>query len=355
MMIPEAWEKHTMMDESRRAFYEYHAAMMEPWDGPAAIAFSDGRVIGATLDRNGLRPARYLVTDDDLVIMGSECGTLNIPEERIVKKWRLQPGRMFLADLEKGRIIDDKELKDSLAAQRPYREWIERITVKLDDLPPAAEALESATDYAQFADQLQGTIRAYRMQRMKGADEAVSSMLDGAQSLILWVSCSAFIAFVLIGPLGLTITRRVLVRLDRITQYMTRLAGHDVSADVPSRDDGDEVGDIARAVQVFKEDAVELLQRKAELEQVNLRLDVALNNMTHGLCMFDAGRKLIICNARYAAMYALPEHLWKPGTALEEILRFKEIQFAPELADAFAEMVRHLPPMDDTTLKSMAL
>ncbi len=134
MMIPEAWEGHTHMDPSRRAFYEYHAAMMEPWDGPAAIAFTDGRQIGATLDRNGLRPARYIVTDDDLVIMGSECGCLQIPEEKIVKKWRLQPGKMFLVDLEKGRIIDDKELKDTLAAAKPYREWIERIRIRLDDV-----------------------------------------------------------------------------------------------------------------------------------------------------------------------------------------------------------------------------
>ncbi|MGA0115123.1 MAG: glutamate synthase central domain-containing protein, partial [Burkholderiales bacterium] len=134
MMIPEAWEGHALMDPSRRAFYEYHAAMMEPWDGPAAIAFSDGRQIGATLDRNGLRPARYIVTDDDLVIMGSECGCLPIPEEKIVKKWRLQPGKMFLVDLEKGRIIDDRELKESLASAKPYAEWMERIRVKLDDV-----------------------------------------------------------------------------------------------------------------------------------------------------------------------------------------------------------------------------
>ncbi len=134
MMIPEAWEGHTLMDSSRRAFYEYHAAMMEPWDGPAAIAFTDGRQIGATLDRNGLRPARYIVTDDDLVIMGSECGCLPIPEEKIVKKWRLQPGKMFLVDLEKGRIIDDQELKESLATAKPYAEWMERIRVKLDDV-----------------------------------------------------------------------------------------------------------------------------------------------------------------------------------------------------------------------------
>ncbi len=136
MLIPEAWEKHTLMDPNRRAFYEYHAAMMEPWDGPAAVAFTDGRQIGATLDRNGLRPARYLVTDDNLVMMASETGVLPIPEERIVKKWRLQPGKMFLIDLEAGRIIDDKEIKDALANAKPYREWIERIRIKLDDLPP---------------------------------------------------------------------------------------------------------------------------------------------------------------------------------------------------------------------------
>jgi glutamate synthase (NADPH) large chain len=134
MMIPEAWEQHTLMDENRRAFYEYHAAMMEPWDGPAAIAFTDGRQIGATLDRNGLRPARYIVTDDDLVIMASEAGVLPVAESKIVKKWRLQPGKMFLIDMEAGRIIDDKELKDSLANSKPYREWISRIQIKLDEV-----------------------------------------------------------------------------------------------------------------------------------------------------------------------------------------------------------------------------
>ncbi|MGB3381355.1 MAG: glutamate synthase-related protein [Rhodanobacter sp.] len=147
MMIPEAWERHTLMDDNRRAFYEYHAAMMEPWDGPAAIAFTDGRQVGATLDRNGLRPARYLITDDDLVILASEAGVLAVPEPRIVKKWRLQPGRMLLIDMEAGRIIDDKEVKDQLANARPYKQWIEHIRIRLDDLPvghvepPAGEQL----------------------------------------------------------------------------------------------------------------------------------------------------------------------------------------------------------------------
>jgi len=146
MMIPEAWENHALMDPARRAFYEYHAAMMEPWDGPASIAFTDGRQIGATLDRNGLRPSRYIVTDDDLVIMASEAGVLPIPEEKIVKKWRLQPGKMFLVDLEKGRIVDDKELKESLASAKPYAEWIERIRVKLDDLPEPKEKREPSPE-----------------------------------------------------------------------------------------------------------------------------------------------------------------------------------------------------------------
>ena len=143
LMIPEAWEKHGTMDENRRAFYEYHAAMMEPWDGPAAVAFTDGRQIGATLDRNGLRPARYLVTDDDFVVMASESGVLPIPEKKIVKKWRLQPGKMFLIDMDKGRIVDDQEIKESLSAAKPYREWIDKIRIKLDAVPTAEEGREA--------------------------------------------------------------------------------------------------------------------------------------------------------------------------------------------------------------------
>ena len=134
MMIPEPWEQHTTMDERRKAFYEYHAAMLEPWDGPASIVFTDGRQIGATLDRNGLRPSRYCVTDDDLVIMASETGVLPVPENKIVRKWRLQPGKMFLIDLEQGRMIDDEELKASLANSKPYKQWIENLRIKLDDL-----------------------------------------------------------------------------------------------------------------------------------------------------------------------------------------------------------------------------
>ncbi|MFM2301033.1 MAG: glutamate synthase large subunit [Pseudomonadota bacterium] len=134
MLIPEAWAGNPLMDAKRRAFYEYHAALMEPWDGPAAVAFTDGRQIGATLDRNGLRPARFLVTDDDLVVMASESGVLPIKEENIVRKWRLQPGKMLLIDFDQGRIIEDEELKAQLAAEAPYENWLEHTQYKLKDL-----------------------------------------------------------------------------------------------------------------------------------------------------------------------------------------------------------------------------
>ena len=142
MLIPEAWAQDPLMDPERRAFYEYYAALMEPWDGPAALAFTDGRQIGATLDRNGLRPARYVVTDDDFVIMASESGVLPVPEEKIVKKWRLQPGKMLLIDLEEGRMIDDAEIKQKLAREHPYAEWLKQTQFKLEELPEAEEPAE---------------------------------------------------------------------------------------------------------------------------------------------------------------------------------------------------------------------
>ncbi len=135
LMIPEAWSGNKQMDEQRRAFYEHNAALMEPWDGPAAVAFTDGRQIGATLDRNGLRPTRYLVTEDDLVLGASEMGVLDIPEEKIIKKWRLQPGKMLLIDLEEGRIIDDAEIKQQLSKAKPYQEWLAKTQIQLEGLP----------------------------------------------------------------------------------------------------------------------------------------------------------------------------------------------------------------------------
>ena len=189
MLIPEAWEKHTLMDPHRRAFYEYHAAMMEPWDGPAAVAFSDGRQIGATLDRNGLRPARYLVTSDDMVVMASETGVLPIPEEKIIKKWRLQPGKMFLIDLEAGRIIDDKELKDTLANTKPYRAWIERIRIKLDDLPAPAKIGERSKvpllDRQQAFGYTQEDVKFILSPMAQQGEEAIGSMGNDSPLAVL--------------------------------------------------------------------------------------------------------------------------------------------------------------------------
>ncbi len=139
MMIPEPWSNHESMDDARRAFYQYHSSLMEPWDGPASIAFTDGKKIGAVLDRNGLRPSRYYVTKDDLVIMASEAGVLEVPPERIVRKGRLQPGRMFLVDTEEGRIVEDEEIKAKVAAERPYRLWLDEHLITLKDLPAAPE------------------------------------------------------------------------------------------------------------------------------------------------------------------------------------------------------------------------
>ena len=135
MMIPEAWENNEEMDADRRAFYRFHASIMEPWDGPASVTFTDGEVIGAVLDRNGLRPSRYWVTSDDLVVMASEVGVIDLPAEQIVTKGRLQPGRMFLIDTTQGRIIDDEEIKKSLAAEHPYAQWLADGMVNLSDLP----------------------------------------------------------------------------------------------------------------------------------------------------------------------------------------------------------------------------
>ncbi|MDX6806664.1 glutamate synthase large subunit [Terrihabitans rhizophilus] len=139
MLIPEAWAGHPHMEEDRRAFYEYHAALMEPWDGPAAMAFTDGRQIGATLDRNGLRPARYFVTSDDIVVMASEMGVIEEPEEKIITKWRLQPGKMLLIDLQEGRIVSDEEVKTQLSAEHPYKDWLARTQIQLEDLDTVSD------------------------------------------------------------------------------------------------------------------------------------------------------------------------------------------------------------------------
>jgi len=189
MMIPEPWEQHENMDERRRAFYEYHAAMMEPWDGPASIVFTDGRQIGATLDRNGLRPSRYCVTDDDLVVMASESGVLPIPEHKIVRKWRLQPGKMFMIDLEQGRMIDDEELKANVVNTKPYKQWIENLRIKLDsvDAPPAVPLASdvSLLDRQQAFGFTQEDIKFLLSPMAKNGEEGIGSMGNDSPLAVL--------------------------------------------------------------------------------------------------------------------------------------------------------------------------
>ena len=188
LMIPEAWAGNPLMDEDRRAFYEYHAALMEPWDGPAAMAFTDGRQIGATLDRNGLRPARFIVTDDDYIVMASEVGVLDIPERKIVTKWRLQPGKMLLVDTEQGRIIDDAELKRTLATAKPYRRWIERSRIALDELPDPAPPLPTDVpllDRQQAFGYTQEDLKVILAPMARSGEEAIGSMGNDAALPVL--------------------------------------------------------------------------------------------------------------------------------------------------------------------------
>ena len=180
MMIPEAWADNPLMDDKRRAFYEYHAALMEPWDGPAAVAFTDGRQIGATLDRNGLRPARYVVTKDDIAVLASEVGVLDFPPESVVKKWRLQPGKMFLIDLEQGRIIDDEELKASLAGAKPYQKWLDQSQIVLEDLPmevaPMAPDEHTLLDRQQAFGYTQEDVKFFLKPMGIGGQDPIGSM-----------------------------------------------------------------------------------------------------------------------------------------------------------------------------------
>ena len=192
MLIPEAWASNGLIDQERRDFYEFHAPLMEPWDGPAAVAFTDGRQIGATLDRNGLRPARYLITDDDIVLMASEMGVLTFPEEKIVKKWRLQPGKMFLIDLEAGRIIDDAELKHAIATEQPYAEWVDESRVFLSEIMPGLAAkdakpklAESLLDTQQAFGYTQEDLKFILEPMAQNGEEATGSMGNDAALPVL--------------------------------------------------------------------------------------------------------------------------------------------------------------------------
>ena len=184
MLIPEAWAGNPLMDEDRRAFYEYHAALMEPWDGPAAMVFTDGRLIGATLDRNGLRPSRYMTSADGHVLLASEMGCLQFAEENITHKWRLQPGKMLLIDLEQKRIISDEELKKQLAAAHPYKDWLKRTQVVLRDLPAAKTRRARSTvpllDRQQAFGYTQEDLKILMAPMAQTGQEAVGSMGNDA-------------------------------------------------------------------------------------------------------------------------------------------------------------------------------
>ncbi|CAG0896362.1 unnamed protein product [Darwinula stevensoni] len=188
MLIPEAWSNNALMDEERRAFYEYHAALMEPWDGPAAVAFTDGQMIGATLDRNGLRPARYLVTDDDIVMMASEMGVLTFPQEKIIKKWRLQPGKMLLIDTVQGRIIDDGVVKTQISTAKPYKQWIAQSRYHLSDLPKVESTLqltESLLDTQQAFGYTQEDLKFVLQPMIANGEEGAGSMGNDAALTVL--------------------------------------------------------------------------------------------------------------------------------------------------------------------------
>ncbi|HXF63660.1 MAG TPA: glutamate synthase large subunit [Caldilineaceae bacterium] len=189
MMIPEPWSNHESMSPEKRAFYEYHSTLMEPWDGPASIAFTDGTIVGAVLDRNGLRPSRYYVTKDGRVIMASEVGVLDIPPELVLEKRRLEPGRMFLVDTAQGRIISDEELKESMARQHPYRAWLAEHLVELDEIPPAPET--PGTDLATLTERQQAFGYTFEQLRLllapmaRDGVEAVGAMGNDAPHAVL--------------------------------------------------------------------------------------------------------------------------------------------------------------------------
>src|SRR3954462_733464 len=185
------------------------------------------------------------------------------------------------------------------------------------------KAVEEANEYAHIANGIESMIKSYRDLRLREAQEAIAVVSATTKSLAIWVLLSAFVAIILIGPIGLATMHRVLSRLGRITQAMTKLARHDTTTVIPSRDDRDEVGAMARAVEVFKDNAIQLIAREVELKQLNRRVDIALNNMTHGLCMFDAEQKLIVCNKTYVQMYDLTPALSKPGTLLQMIENYR--------------------------------
>jgi diguanylate cyclase (GGDEF)-like protein len=308
----------------------------------ALLAVTSLSIASIYFSRTTENATRHLYTDSFLGVLSStRLEILLAHHRRIVESMppevdrdRLQADRDELEQIKFKllALIEELASKQALVPSSPES----RIA---DSLPPLFEAaaqvafyanefaqdkaVEQANDYAYIANGIERLIKNYRELRLKEAQEAIAFVSATAASLAVWVLLSAFAAIVLIGPIGLATTHRVLSRLARITQAMTKLARHDTSTAIPSRDDRDEVGAMARAVEVFKNDAIQLIAREVELKQLNRRVDIALNNMTHGLCMFDAEQKLIVCNKTYVEMYALTPELSKPGTLLQAIENYR--------------------------------
>ena len=229
----------------------------------------------------------------------------------------------MIEDIASKKTLDPSSLESRIAESLPALfEAADQVAFYANEFAQD-KAVEQANDYAYIANGIERLIKDYRDVRLKEAQEAIAFVSATATSLAVWVLICAFAAMVLIGPIGLATMHRVLSRLGRITQAMTRLARHDTTTIIPSRDDHDEVGAMARAVEVFKDNAIQLIAREVELKQLHRRIDIALNNMTHGLCMFDAEQKLIVCNKTYVQMYALTPELSKPGTMLPAIESYR--------------------------------
>ena len=308
----------------------------------ALLAVASLSIASIYFSRSTENAARHLYGDSFLGVLGStRLDLLLANHRRIVESMppevdrdRLQSERHELDQI-KVRLIN---LIESITSKAPHdsHSLEKRIGESLPTLFEAADqvafyanefaqdkAVEQANDYAHIANGIERLIKDYREFRLKEAQEAINFVSATATSLAVWVLVSAFAAIVLIGPIGLLSMHRVLSRLAGITQAMTRLARHDTTTKIPSQADRDEVGAMARAVEVFKDNAIQLIAREVELKQLNRRIDIALNNMTHGLCMFDAEQKLIVCNKTYVQMYALTPELSRPGVLLPAIENYR--------------------------------
>ena len=229
----------------------------------------------------------------------------------------------LIEDIASKKTVDPSSLESRIAESLPTLfEAADQVAFYANEFAQD-KAVEQANEYAHIANGIERLIKDYREFRLREAQDAVAFVSATATSLAVWVLLSAFAAIVLIGPIGLATMHRVLSRLAGITQAMTKLARHDTTTKIPSRDDRDEVGAMARAVEVFKDNAIQLIAREVELKQLNRRVDIALNNMTHGLCMFDAEQKLIVCNKTYVQMYALTPELSRPGILLQAIENYR--------------------------------